>query len=164
MAAEKVEGEVMSSQEKTSTSRIYTVPLGRAWVSPRRHRTKRAINMIREFAMRHMKSSEVKIDQGLSEEIWSRGIEKPPRRITVKMDKGEDGIVTVSHLPIDNKTTIKESKPASQAEVKESKPASQAEVKESKPASQAEVKDTVTDSETEGVSKDSSSLEQGKSG
>ncbi len=153
MAAEKVEGEVMSSQEKTSTSRIYTVPLGRAWVSPRRHRTKRAINMIREFAMRHMKSSEVKIDQGLSEEIWSRGIEKPPRRITVKMDKGEDGIVTVSHLPIDNKTTIKESKPASQAEVKESKP-----------ASQAEVKDTVTDSETEGVSKDSSSLEQGKSG
>jgi large subunit ribosomal protein L31e len=109
--------------------------------------------MIREFAMRHMKSSEVKIDQGLSEEIWSRGIEKPPRRITVKMDKGEDGIVTVSHLPIDNKTTIKESKPASQAEVKESKP-----------ASQAEVKDTVTDSETEGVSKDSSSLEQGKSG
>ena len=152
MATEIVEGEVMSSTEKT-ISRIYTVPLARAWVSPKRHRTKRAINMIREFAMRHMKSSEVKIDEEVNEEIWRRGIEKPPRRITVKMDKGEDGIVTVSPLPTEKRTAVKESKPASQAEVKESKP-----------ASQAEVKDTATDSEIEDASTDSSSVEQAKSG
>ena len=141
MATEIVEGEVMSSTEKT-ISRIYTVPLARAWVSPKRHRTKRAINMIREFAMRHMKSSEVKIDEEVNEEIWRRGIEKPPRRITVKMDKGEDGIVTVSPLPTEKRTAVKESKPASQAEVK----------------------DTATDSEIEDASTDSSSVEQAKSG
>lgn len=43
-----------------------------------------------------MKSSEIKIATDLNEEIWKRGITKPPRRITVKMEKDEDGVVTVS--------------------------------------------------------------------
>ena len=52
--------------------------------------------MLREFAEKHMKSSEIKITTELNEEIWKRGITKPPRRITVKMEKDEDGIVTIS--------------------------------------------------------------------
>lgn len=43
-----------------------------------------------------MKSSEIKIDTALNEKLWNRGITKPPRRITVKMEKDEDGIVTIS--------------------------------------------------------------------
>ena len=43
-----------------------------------------------------MKSSEIKIDTELNEELWKRGITKPPRRITVKMEKDEDGVVTIS--------------------------------------------------------------------
>ena len=117
MAAEKVEGEVMSSAKKAiSISRIYTVPLTRAWISPKQRRAKRAINLIREFAVRHMKSSEVRIEEGLNEVIWRRGIERPPRRITVKMDKGEDGIVTVSHLPTEKRTAVAEPTQPSQTE------------------------------------------------
>lgn len=52
--------------------------------------------MLREFAEKHMKTSEIKITTELNEEIWKRGITKPPRRITVKMQKDEDGVVTIS--------------------------------------------------------------------
>jgi hypothetical protein len=57
-----------------------------------------------------MKSSEVKIDSELNERLWNRGITKPPRRITVKMEKDEDGVVTIS-IP-------KEEKPAEVLEEK----------------------------------------------
>src|SRR5579872_4399888 len=60
--------------------------------------------MLREFAEKHMKSSEIKIDTELNEELWKRGITKPPRRITVKMEKDEDGVVTIS-LPKRSKAT-----------------------------------------------------------
>lgn len=76
--------------------RIYTVPLSRAWIAPRYRRTSRAVNVLKEFAERHMKSSEIKIDSALNETLWKRGITKPPRRITVKMTKDEDGLVTIS--------------------------------------------------------------------
>lgn len=49
-----------------------------------------------------MKSSEIKIDTELNERLWNRGITKPPRRITVKMEKDEDGVVTVM-LPEEEK-------------------------------------------------------------
>lgn len=77
-------------------SRVYTINLSKAWLTPRIRRTKRAINMIREFAQRHMKSDDVKIDRSLNEVMWERGIRKPPRKIRVKMVKDEDDVVTVS--------------------------------------------------------------------
>lgn len=87
------------AKEKTEpVSRIYTVPLARAWISPRHHRAVRAINMIKEFARKHMKSEEIKIDEELNHLIWERGIRFPPRRVAVKMEKDEDGVVTVSLL------------------------------------------------------------------
>lgn len=85
------------AKEKTEpVSRIYTIPLARAWISPRHHRAVRAINMIKEFARKHMKSEEIKIDEELNRLIWQRGIRFPPRRVAVKMEKDEDGVVTVS--------------------------------------------------------------------
>ncbi len=81
---------------KIELERMYTVPLSRAWIAPRYRRTSRAVNVLKEFAERHMKSSEIKIDSELNETLWKRGITKPPRRITVKMTKDEDGLVTIS--------------------------------------------------------------------
>jgi large subunit ribosomal protein L31e len=52
--------------------------------------------MIREFAQKHMKSEEIKLDQDLNRQIWSRGKTNPPRKVRVKMAKDEDGVVTVS--------------------------------------------------------------------
>lgn len=91
----------MSKQEQ-KIERVYTVPLTRAWITARHKRTKRAVKVLREFAERHMKSSEIKIDTNLNEKLWYRGITKPPRRITVKMEKDEDGVVTIS-LPKEEK-------------------------------------------------------------
>ncbi len=76
--------------------RIYTIPLKKVIISPRQRRAKRAINIIKEFAMKHMKSSEIKLSSELNRKIWERGIRTPPRRITVKMVKDEEGIVTIS--------------------------------------------------------------------
>lgn len=77
-------------------SRVYTINLSKVWLTPRIRRAKRAINMIREFAERHMKSEDVKIDQSLNEAMWERGIRHPPRKIRVRMVKDEDDVVTVS--------------------------------------------------------------------
>ena len=76
--------------------RIYTVPLGRAWVVPRYRRAEKAVTVLRKFVQRHMKSSSIIIDTKVNEAIWSRGIENPPRKIRVKLSKDEDGAVTVT--------------------------------------------------------------------
>lgn len=82
------------SQE--NITRVYTINLGRAWITPKYRRTDRVINMIREFAEKHMKSGEVKLDQDLNRQIWARGKTNPPRKVRVKMVKDEDDVVTVS--------------------------------------------------------------------
>lgn len=84
------------SKSEEELDRTYTVPLTRAWIAPRYRRTSRAVNVLKEFAEHHMKSSEIKIDSELNEKLWRRGITKPPRRITVRMKKDEDGLVTIS--------------------------------------------------------------------
>ncbi|HXG14359.1 MAG TPA: 50S ribosomal protein L31e [Candidatus Nitrosotenuis sp.] len=76
--------------------RVYTINLGKVWLSPNNRRAKRAINMIREFATRHMKTEQIKIDQDLSQLVWKNGIRSPPRKIRVKMAKTEEGYVLVS--------------------------------------------------------------------
>ncbi|MGC8962294.1 MAG: hypothetical protein ACP5K1_07655 [Candidatus Bathyarchaeia archaeon] len=42
-----------------------------------------------------MKAEEVKVSNEVNEALWSRGIEKPPRKITVKLVKDEEGNVTI---------------------------------------------------------------------
>ncbi|HEX2556788.1 MAG TPA: 50S ribosomal protein L31e [Nitrososphaera sp.] len=85
----------MATVEENLT-RVYTINLGRAWLTPQHKRTDRVINMVREFAEKHMKSDDIKLDQDLNRQIWSRGKTNPPRKVRVKMVKDEDGMVTVS--------------------------------------------------------------------
>jgi large subunit ribosomal protein L31e len=79
-----------------SITRVYTINLGKAWISPQHRRTDRVINMIREFARKHMKSDQIKLEQDLNRQIWSRGKTNPPRKVRVKMVRDEEGVVTVS--------------------------------------------------------------------
>ena len=98
----------MATIEENIT-RVYTINLGKAWITPQHKRTDRVVNMIREFAEKHMKSSEIKLDQDLNRQIWSRGKTNPPRKVRVKMVKDEDGTVTVSlyeDLPAEATPTI----------------------------------------------------------
>lgn len=84
----------MSIEE--NLTRVYTINLGRAWITPVHKRTDRVINIIREFAEKNMKSSEIKLDQDLNRQVWARGKTNPPRKVRVKMVKDEDDVVTVS--------------------------------------------------------------------
>lgn len=78
--------------------RVLTIPLGRCWELPRTKRVPGAIQAIRTFVQRHMKAEEedVWIDPSLNEFLWTRGIQKPPRRIRVRVIKFEDELVEVS--------------------------------------------------------------------
>ena len=110
----------MATIEETIT-RVYTINLGKAWITPEHKRTDRVVNMIREFAKKHMKSNEIKLDQDLNRQLWSRGKTNPPRKVRVKMVKEEGGTVTVSlyeDLPAVTTTTTTIETPAT-AEEKE---------------------------------------------
>lgn len=75
--------------------RVYTVPLGRAWVAQKYRRSEKAMTLLRKFVERHMKPTEMIIDPSVNEAIWSKGIRNPPRKIRVKMTKDDEGVVTV---------------------------------------------------------------------
>ena len=76
--------------------RVYTIPLGKVLLSANTHRAVRAINMIKEFARRHMKTHTIKIDEEISHIIWARGVRSPPRKIRVKMTKTDEGYILVT--------------------------------------------------------------------
>ena len=95
-------------EEEFVEERIYTIPLGKAWLRPRKKRAPRAMRMIRAFITKHMKlemRAEVKEERGelprliisndVNEKVWSRSIEKPPRKIRVRAAKNNEGNVTV---------------------------------------------------------------------
>jgi large subunit ribosomal protein L31e len=84
------------SESEPVLERIYTVPLGRAWVAPRYRRAEKAVSILRKFVQRHMKSETVVIDPSVNEAIWSRGITNPPRKIRVNLSKDDEGTVTVT--------------------------------------------------------------------
>ena len=85
----------MSNVDDT-LARIYTINFSKAWLTPKHKRTDRVINMIKEFAIKHMKSSQIKIDQELNRYIWERGKTNPPRKVRVRIVKDEDDQVIIS--------------------------------------------------------------------
>ena len=93
----KGEKEERAEAEDIVEERIYTVPLSRAWIGPRNKRAPRAIRILRKFIMRHMKIDEdsLKISNEVNERVWSRGIQKPPRKIRIRAVKNSEGIVTI---------------------------------------------------------------------
>jgi large subunit ribosomal protein L31e len=93
-------------EEEIVEERIYTIPLRRAWIAPRKKRAPRAMRIVRSFVQRHMKvEPEVKgeeeeegrlvISNEVNERLWSRGIEKPPRNIRIRAVKDKEGVVTL---------------------------------------------------------------------
>ncbi|MFQ6094940.1 MAG: 50S ribosomal protein L31e [Candidatus Bathyarchaeia archaeon] len=91
---ERVERE-RRHEEDIVEERIYTIPLSRAWISPRKKRAPRAVRILKSFIMRHMKPDSISISGEVNQRIWSRGIEKPPRKIRIRAVKDQDGKVSV---------------------------------------------------------------------
>jgi large subunit ribosomal protein L31e len=94
-------------EEEIVEEKFYTIPLGKAWISPRKKRAPKAVRIIRGFVEKHMKirteaegeeeAEFLVISNEVNEKIWSRGIEKPPRKIRVRAAKDKEGVITV-HL------------------------------------------------------------------
>jgi large subunit ribosomal protein L31e len=91
-AAEEEEGE---EEIEIVEERIYTIPFRKVWATPRGKRTPRASRMLRDFVKRHMKAENVEISNEVNEELWARGIKKPPRQIKVRLVKDKEGRVIV---------------------------------------------------------------------
>ncbi|MDH5690340.1 MAG: 50S ribosomal protein L31e [Candidatus Bathyarchaeota archaeon] len=85
--------------------RFYTIPLRKAWIAPRKKRAPRATRIVKSFVLKHMKvrteaegeeeAEKLVIDNEVNEKLWNRGIEKPPRKIRVRVVKNKEGVVTV---------------------------------------------------------------------
>ena len=85
--------------------RFYTIPLRKAWISPRKKRAPKAVRIVKSFVLKHMKvrteaeeeeePEKLVIDNDVNEKLWNRGIEKPPRKIRVRVVKDKEGVVTV---------------------------------------------------------------------
>ncbi len=92
-------------EEDIIEERFYTIPLRKAWISTRKKRAPRAGRIVKSFVLKHMKvrteaeeeeeSEKLVIDNEVNEKLWSRGIEKPPRKIRVRVVKDKEGVVTV---------------------------------------------------------------------
>lgn len=90
--------------------RTYVIPLRKHWrKAPIYKRSKRAINALRKFLVKHMKSDNVKIGLELNNLIFSHGFKHPPSKVQVTAIK-EDGIVKVNLVGIPYKEATKEEK------------------------------------------------------
>jgi len=104
---EKEKRKKAPEEEEIVEERIYTIPLRRAWIAPRKKRAPRAVRIVKGFVQRHMKietgvkgeeeeeEGRLVISNEVNEKLWSRGIEKPPRNIRVRAVKDKEGVVTL---------------------------------------------------------------------
>ena len=78
----------------------------KVWIAPRKKRAPKAARIVKSYVLKHMKvqlepedeeeePERLVIDNEVNEKLWSRGIEKPPRKIRVRVVKDKEGVVTV---------------------------------------------------------------------
>jgi large subunit ribosomal protein L31e len=82
-------------EEDIVEERFYTIPLSKAWVSPRKKRAPKAARIVKNFVLKHMKvrteaegeeeAEKLVIDNEVNEKLWDRGI----------VVKDNEGIITV---------------------------------------------------------------------
>lgn len=100
--------------------RVYTIPLGKVYDYPRSVRSKKAVSFIKRFVSRHMKTDidHVRLSNNVNAEVWRHGIQKPPRKVKVKVVRHE-GRVYVYTLD-EEVTVIKEEKQTKKEKEKKS--------------------------------------------
>lgn len=117
----------MAKEEKKETKvaleRTYIVPLRTEWLkAPRYRRSKKAVNALMQFIMKHMKSDDVRVGKYLNEEIWKHGIKNPPHKIKVNAKKYDDNSVKVELFGAPEEKPVEAEKKPKKDE-KEEKPA-----------------------------------------
>ena len=138
--------------------RLYTICFSKIYALGRhRERARKAIKYLRAFSARHMKTTEemVVIGTDVNEYLWRNGIQRPPRRVRVKMMKDKDGTVMVAlELPAEEKKAKefkdkkKEDKPKAEKKADDKKGIAKGAAKEGSPSKEAPKKE-----ENKGVAK-----------
>lgn len=135
--------------------REYVVPLRRGFFNtPRYKRTHKAVRVLKEFIIKHMKSEKIKIGKRLNDFLWKNGIKNPPARVSVTMSKDKEDVVRVELAGfdyVDFKQVESDKKPETLKEkiadkVGTKKPETK-EVKEKKPAKK--VTENIAEDKTE---------------
>lgn len=145
--------------EKEKLEREYVIPLRNKWKRvPRYKRANKAVKAIKEFLAKHMKIRDrdlkkIKIDRYLNEEIWFRGIRKPPSKIKVKAVK-EDDVVKAELYELPEKLKFKKAR----EEKREAKAIEKIKQKEVPPVP----KEKTEESKEEEVKKEDSKKEEEK--
>jgi len=96
------------AENEESLTRVYTIRLGKAWGTPQYRRTDRVLNMIKEFAKKHMKTDKIKIEQDLNRYVWRKGKTNPPRTVRVRMIREDDVVIVSSFTEARNAEEIKD--------------------------------------------------------
>ena len=101
-----------TEKKKDLLEREYIIPLREKIRTVARYkRSKKAIRVIKEFLVKHMKIRDrnldkVKIDKFLNEFIWKHGIKNPPHKVKVRAVKDGD-IVRVESIDLTEKLKFK---------------------------------------------------------
>ncbi len=91
--------------------RTYTIPLRKGWLkAPRYRRAKKAVNTVKEFLIRHMKSEDVRLGTHLNLEIWKHGMQNPPSRVKVNVSKDDKDVVRAELFGAKIERKVKEKK------------------------------------------------------
>ena len=89
--------------------RTYNVPLRKQYQkAPNWKRTERAVNGLKAFLKRHMKSDNIKIGTELNEKLWEHGLKNPPHHVKITASKDEKGVVKAELFGV--KKEVKEEK------------------------------------------------------
>ena len=111
--------------------KIFTIPLREVFAKSRVRRAEDASKLVRKFLIRHMKTENVKIGKSINEDIWKKGMQKPPRKVRVHAIKEED-TVYAELLGVEIKTPSKEELKKKEQKKKEKKEKIKEERKERK--------------------------------
>jgi len=82
-------------EEKVIEEKTVTINLRHAYLAHGRKAAPRAIKLVKKISQRIADSEEVKIDNDLNALLWSRGKTKTLRRVSIKVQKLEDGTARV---------------------------------------------------------------------
>ncbi len=72
----------------------YIVPLQRAYDKPRTRRSNVAVKEVFDFLFKHTrkKKENIIISKEVNEYIWSRGIQKPPRKVAISIKEKDNNV------------------------------------------------------------------------
>jgi len=90
-------------------SRVYTINLHRRLHGIKfKGRAPRAVKEIRKFAEQQMGTKDVRIDENVNKQVWSRGVRNVPFRLRIKLERrrndDEDSVhklyTIVTYVPV----------------------------------------------------------------